>query len=46
MQHATYIFDDTIIIRINKKEKALLQQEAYSKNRKLSQHIRDILIKK
>ena len=41
----TYQYDDVIILRINSNDKAHLEREAFKKGRKLSQHIREILLK-
>ena len=46
MKHtASYKFNEVIILRINADDKAQLKRDAYKKGRKLSQHLRELLIK-
>ena len=40
-----YQYDDVIVLRLNSNDKAHLEREAFKKGRKLSQHIREILLK-
>ena len=40
-----YQYDDVIVLRINPNDKAQLEREAFKKGRKLSQHLRELLIK-
>ena len=46
MKHtASYKFNEVIILRINADDKAQLKRDAYKKGRKLSQHLREELLK-
>ena len=46
MKHQeTYQYDSVIVLRINSNDKAHLEREAFKKGRKLSQHLRELLLK-
>ena len=40
-----YQYDDVIVLRLNSKDKAHLEREAFKRGRKLSQHLREVLLK-
>ena len=40
-----YQYDDVIVLRINSNDKAQLEREAFKNGRKLSQHLREVLLK-
>ena len=46
MKHIkNYQYDDVIILRINSADKKHLMHQAFKNGRKLSQHLREILLK-
>ena len=45
MKHTNYKYDEVIILRINADDKAQLKRDAFKKGRKLSQHLREELLK-
>ncbi len=45
MKQTNYKYNEVIILRINGDDKAQLKRDAYKKGRKLSQHLRELLIK-
>ena len=44
-KHENYQYSDVIVLRINELDMKMLKREAYNNGKKLSQYIRDILLK-
>ncbi len=44
-KHDSYQFSEVLIIRINEFDKKMLKRDAFKSGKKLSQYVRDILLK-
>ena len=44
-KHDSYQFSEVLIIRINEFDKKMLKRDAFKNGKKLSQYVRDILLK-